>query len=140
MLPIDPAQFTGDRQPLAGSRVYVIVAGKAFPDPKCVESRALKIAGNSLGALTSAQTRNDLIRIYTLTLLTGMDFRVAAIPQEWPIHGESMVFDQASMRSLYTRGYQRALAGQAWADVPPVLDASEQSIPRAGTQFLAPLE
>jgi predicted acylesterase/phospholipase RssA len=140
MIQIDPTKFIEGRQPLAGSRVYIIVAGKDFPDPKCVKRRALEIASSSLGALTYAQTRNDLIRIYTLTLLTGMDFRVASIPQNWPIHADSMEFDQASMRSLYDRGYQRAVANRAWADVPPVLDASEQSIPRAGTQFLAPLQ
>jgi predicted acylesterase/phospholipase RssA len=139
MIQIDPADFTGGRRPLAGSKVYVIVAGKAFPDPKCVESSALKIAGSSLGALTYAQTRNDLIRIYTLTLLTGMDFRVATVPQDWAIPEDSMVFDQAQMRNLYNRGYQWIIAGSAWADVPPVLDASQQSIPRAGTQFLVPV-
>jgi predicted acylesterase/phospholipase RssA len=140
MVQIDPAEFSGGGRPLVGSCVYIIIAGKAFPDPKCVTDRAVKIAGNSLGALTYAQTRNDLIRIYTLSLLTGMDFRVATIPQDWPIQEDSMVFDQASMRSLYDRGYQWAVAGAAWADVPPVLDASQQSIPRAGTQFLAPHE
>jgi predicted acylesterase/phospholipase RssA len=139
MLQVDPAEFSGGRRPLAGSRVYVVVAGKAFPDPKCTEDRALKIASRSLSTLTHAQTRNDLVRIYTLTMLTGMDFRVAAIPQDWPIQEDSMVFDQASMRSLYDRGYQWTVAGRAWADVPPVLDASQQSIPRAGTHFVAPL-
>ena len=103
-----------------------------------MESSALKIAGSSLGALTYAQTRNDLVRIYTLTLLTGMDFRVATVPQDWTIPEDSMVFDQAQMRSLYDRGYQWTVADRAWADVPPVLDASQQSIPRAGTQFLVP--
>ena len=33
-----------------------------------------------------------------------------------------------------------AAASQVWADVPPVLDASQQSIPRAGTNFLVPTE
>ncbi|HEY1600972.1 MAG TPA: patatin-like phospholipase family protein [Pirellulales bacterium] len=139
MLQIDPAEFSGGRRPLTGSRVYVVVAGKAFPDPKCIEDRALKIASRSLSALTHAQTRNDLVRIYTLTMLTGMDFRVAAIPQDWPIQEDGMVFDEASMRNLYDRGYQWTVAGRAWADLPPVLDASQQSIPRAGTRFLAPL-
>ncbi len=138
MIQLDPAEFSGGRQPLVGSCVYIVVAGKAFPDPKCVESSALKIAGSSLGALTYAQTRNDLVRIYTLTLLTGMDFRVATVPQDWTIPEDSMVFDPAQMRSLYDRGYQSVIAGRAWADVPPVLDASQQSIPRAGTQFLVP--
>lgn len=140
MIPIDKSELSEGQRPLAGSRIYVIIAGKAFPDPKCVESKAVKIAGSSLGALTYAQTRNDLIRIYTLTMITGMEFRVATIPQNWPIHEDSMKFDQASMRSLYQRGYERAAANTEWADLPPVLDASEQSTPRAGTEFLAPLE
>ena len=48
MIQLDPAEFSGGRQPLVGSCVYIVVAGKAFPDPKCVESSALKIAGSSL--------------------------------------------------------------------------------------------
>jgi len=139
MLPMDASELIKGPRPLAGSCIYIIVAGKAFPDPRCVDSRALKIASSSLGALTYAQTRNDLVRIYTLSLLTGMDFRVAAIPQDWPIQEDSMAFDPASMRSLYNRGYQLVVAGSAWADVPPVLDASQQSIPRAGSQFLVPV-
>ena len=139
MIPQDPALLTAGSKPLVGSRVYVIVAGKSYPDPKCVENRALKIAASSLGALTYAQTRNDLIRIYTLSLMAGMDFRLAAIPQDWPIHEDSMAFEPTAMRSLFDRGFQWARSGHAWADVPPVLDASQQSIPRAGTEFLVPV-
>jgi predicted acylesterase/phospholipase RssA len=140
MLPAAPSDDTQGRRPLAGSCVYIIVAGKAFPDPQCVSGNTLKIAGSSLTALTYAQTRNDLVRIYTLSLLTGMDFRLAEIPQDWQVHQDSMEFDPAVMRSLYVRGYQSVIAGQIWADVPPVLDASQQSIPRAGTEFLTPVE
>ncbi len=139
MLDVDPAEISAGRRPLAGSRVYVIVAGKSFLDPKCVDDRALKIASTSLSALTYAQTRNDLVRIYTLTMVTGMDFRLATIPQDWPIHEDSMKFDEGAMRSLFDRGYQWALAGRAWTELPPVLEPSHQSIPRAGTHFLAPL-
>src|SRR5262245_53106581 len=140
MLPVDPSDYTQGRRPLVGSCVYIIVAGKAFPDPQCVTGNTLKIAASSLSALTYAQTRNDLVRIYTLSLLTGMDFRLAEIPQDWQVHQDSMEFDPLVMKSLYTRGYQSAIAGQIWADVPPVLDASQQSIPRAGTEFFTPVE
>ena len=140
MIPLDPSAYRPGGAPLTGSCIYVIVAGKAFPDPQSVERNTLKIASSSLGALTYAQTRNDLVRIYTLSLLTGMDFHMTEIPQNWPIQEDNMNFDPASMTCLYNRGFQLAMGGQAWADVPPVLDASQQSIPRAGTQFLAPLE
>lgn len=140
MLEIDRAEFTGGRRPLAGSRVYIIVAGKSFPDPKCASDKAFKIAGRALGALTYAQTRNDLVRIYTLTLLTGMDFRLATIPQDMAIGDDSLSFESGEMQRLYQRGFELAAASQAWADVPPVLDASQQSIPRAGTDFMVPSE
>jgi len=138
MLQLDPADFHDGRRPLVGSNVYVIVAGKAYPDPKCVEPKALKIAASSLGALTSAQTRNELVRIFTFTLLTGMNFHVSAIPQQWPLNDDSMKFERAEMRNLFDGGYRLAAAGQAWSNLPPVLDASEQSRPRAGTEFWAP--
>jgi len=140
MIDIDPSRFAAGQRPLAGSKIYIIVAGKAFPDPKCVEDRAFKIAATSLTALTYAQTRNDLIRIYTLTLLTGMDFRMTSVPQDYPIHEDSMKFEPGPMRQLYEMGFQRTVAGQSWADIPPVLDASQHSIPRSGTDFLAPVE
>jgi predicted acylesterase/phospholipase RssA len=140
MIPLSPTEYRQGGRPLSGSCIYVIVAGKAFPNPESVERNTLKIAGSSLAALTYAQTRNDLVRIYTLALLTGMDFRMTEIPQDWSIEKESMNFDPVSMKCLYQRGFQLTTGGQAWADVPPVLDASQQSIPRAGTQFLAPLD
>ena len=138
MLSLDASQFTGGRRPLVGSTVYIIVAGKAYVDPKCVNQRAIEIASTALSSLTYAQTRNDLIRIYTLTVLTGMDYRVAMIPQDLPIGDNSMSFDQAEMHRLYQQGYQLAAGNRAWADVPPVLDASQESIPRAGVDFFVP--
>jgi len=140
MLGLDPAQFAGGRRPLAGSHVYIIVAGKAYPDPNCVNPRAVKIAASALTALTHAQTRNDLVRIYTLTMLTGMDFHLANIPQDMAINNDSLSFNPADMQRLYQCGFQLAQTGRAWADVPPVLDASQQSVPRSGTEFLVPHE
>lgn len=138
MMQLNPSDFHDGRRPLVGSHVYVIVAGKSYPDPKCVEPKALKIAASSLLALTSAQTRNELVRIYTFTLLTGMSFHVSAVPQHWPLNDDSMSFDRAEMQRLFDQGYRLTLAGQAWSNLPPVLDASEQSRPRAGTEFWAP--
>ena len=69
-----------------------------------------------------------------------MDFRLATIPQDMPLGSDSLSFDQAEMQRLYQCGFQMAQTSQAWADVPPVMDASQQSVPRAGTNFLVPVE
>ncbi|NQT16744.1 MAG: patatin-like phospholipase family protein [Planctomycetes bacterium] len=136
MLNLDPDTIRPDEPPLAGSRVYIIIAGKPFPEPRCAKPRAIDIAGNALSALTSAQTRSDLIRIYTLSLLTGMEFRMAAMPQDFPTHGSSLSFDPPEMKRLYEHGYRLACSGKAWRDTPPVVEPAEQSVPRAGTEFL----
>jgi hypothetical protein len=47
-----------------------------------------------------------------------------------------MEFDTNVMRRLYCKGYKMALCGQAWRESPPVIDPSEQSIPRQGTNFI----
>ncbi len=136
MLNLDSDESRPAKRVLAGSHVYIIVAGKPYPDPKCAEPRMIGIAMSSLSALTSAHTRNDLVRIYTLSLLTGMGFHVAAIPQDFPMQGDSMSFERREMGRLYKEGYRLAYSGEAWRDVPPVVEPSEQSVPRAGTDFL----
>jgi len=73
-------------------------------------------------------------------MLTGMDFRLATIPQDVPISPDSLSFDRTEMQRLYQCGYEMASGSRVWADVPPVLDASQQSIPRAGTNFVVPTD
>lgn len=140
MLDLDAAHFAEGKRPLTGSRIYILVAGKAFPDPKCVKPKAIDIASTSLGALTFAQTRNDLIRIYTLALLSGMDYHVGMIPQDLTIGEDPLSFDKREMKRLYAQGFELAAADRVWRDTPPVIDASQQSIPRSGTSFLVPDE
>ncbi|HTN75619.1 MAG TPA: patatin-like phospholipase family protein, partial [Pirellulaceae bacterium] len=92
MLDLDVEHFADGRRPLVGSRIYILVAGKTHADPKCVKPKVVDVAKSSLGALTYAQTRNDLIRIYMLTMLSGMEYRVAAIPQELKINENALSF------------------------------------------------
>ena len=140
MLHLEPSMIQPGRLPLVGSNAYIIIAGKMYPEPECVKRRALKIAGKSLAALTSAQTRADVARIYTLSLLTGMQLHVAAIPEKFPADKDSLNFDPFKMRQLYEEGYRLAASNQAWRNTPQVVDPSQQSFPRAGVNFYVPSE
>jgi hypothetical protein len=139
MLKLDQEATRAGRRPLSGSDVYVIVAGKLYADPGCVEPRATRIASEALTTLTYAETRSDLVRIYTLALLTGMRFHLTALPQDHPAPEESLSFDPAPMRQMYAAGYHAGLTGQGWRGTPPGTDAAEQVLPRTGTEFLAPV-
>jgi hypothetical protein len=137
-LQVDREALKAGRQPLAGSDAYVIVAGKLYADPACTDRRALRIGESSLRSLLYAQTRSELFRIYALCSLGGMRFHLAAVPEDFPISGESMSFDPAEMRRLYEAGYAAATGGRAWRDTPPGAEPHEQTRPRSGNQFYAP--
>lgn len=137
-LHLDREALKAGRQPLAGSDAYVIIAGKLYADPSCTPPRALEIGASALASIVSSQTRGELYRIYTLCLLGGMKYHLAAIPENIAITSEAMDFNPAEMRRLYSAGYEAAIGGRAWRDTPPGSEPQEQTRPRTGTQFLAP--
>ena len=137
-LHIDREALKAGKQPLAGSEAYVIVAGKLYADPACVERRALKLGESALHSMLYSQTRGELFRIYTLCLLSGMKFNLTSIPEDFRVSTDAMEFDASEMRRLYAAGYAAATSGRAWRDTPPGAEPYEQTQPRTGTQFLAP--
>lgn len=137
-LHLDPAAAKDGRQSLAGSDAYVIVAGKLYADPACTDRRAVKIGESALTSVLYSQTRGELFRIYALCLVGGMNYRLAAIPEDFQVGTDSMGFNPDEMRRLYDAGYSAATGGRAWRDTPPGAEPHEQQRPRAGTQFWAP--
>jgi hypothetical protein len=138
LLNVDRTAVREGRRPLAGSDVYVIIAGKLYAEPDCASSRIPGIGANALKALTFAQTRSDLVQIWTVSSLTGMRYHMTSIPQDYPTSSNSLSFDPVEMRQLYEMGYRLVLSGQAWRTTPPGVNPGEQTIPRSGTEFLAP--
>jgi hypothetical protein len=133
----DPEALKAGR-PLAGSDVYVVVAGKLYSDPSCTDRRTVRIGESALQAVLYSQTRGELFRIYALCAAGGMNYHLAAIPEDFRVGTEAMTFDPETMRRLYDAGYAAATGGRAWRDTPPGGEPHEQTPPRTGTQFLAP--
>ncbi|MFO0796539.1 MAG: patatin-like phospholipase family protein [Gemmataceae bacterium] len=123
--------------PLAGTTVWCVVAGKLYADPDPIKPRALAIAGSSVGAVLYAQTRGDLQRIFTLCTLTGMDYRLTAIPDDFDAPKSSAEFEQGPMTRMFDEGYRLARAGEAWRLAPPGLGPRESPLTRSGTALTA---
>jgi predicted acylesterase/phospholipase RssA len=140
MLDPNPARLVKGPQPLAGSTVYAIVAGKLFADPHCTHPRIFRLLRESVTSLTAAMTQNDLVRISNIALLTGMNFRFTALRADFPDDdGDSLNFDPKVQRCLYDEGYRDGRRGAAaWRAEPPGFRAAERVIPRARTDFLDP--
>jgi hypothetical protein len=110
---------------LAGSDLYVIVAGKLFADPDPVRPRVLKIASASVSMLVYAETRVELVKFYVAAMLAGMNYHQAAIPQEFPTPTDSAEFEPAAMTRMFEEGRRQALTGTAWRPTPPGVEGSE---------------
>jgi predicted acylesterase/phospholipase RssA len=118
---------------LYGSDVYVLVAGKMYPDPTPVKPRALAIAGNAVSTIIYDQTRSDLHKLFLLSALLGMNYNVAVIPRDLQSPLESTNFDPREMSRLFAAGYQWAAAGPRWRNSPPGYEPGEGVKFRSGT-------
>jgi predicted acylesterase/phospholipase RssA len=124
-----PADF------MFGSDLYVVVAGKLYADPEVVEPRVLKIAASSVSTLIYAETRVELIRLYTIAMVSGMNYHLAAIPQDFHAPSSSTTFDPVEMSRMFEEGRRQALNGSAWRCAPPGVEEREDIAQRAGTRL-----
>ncbi len=133
-VPRDQLADLGDR-PLAGSNLYIVVAGKLFADPAPVKPRFLSIVQTSISGLLYAQTRGDLFQLYALSMATGMNYRLAAIPPDAPMPAAATTFDPAAMSRLYETGRRQAGAAGAWRETPPGNRPGEEVPVRGGARL-----
>jgi predicted acylesterase/phospholipase RssA len=133
-VPRDRVSALGDR-PLAGSNVYVIVAGKLYADPQTVQPQLLSIVSSSLSALMHAQTRGDLDHLYAVAVATGMNYRQAAIPTDVRLPANSTTFNPDEMQGLYEAGRRQAVSGCLWRTTPPGTRPGEEVPIRAGNRL-----
>jgi predicted acylesterase/phospholipase RssA len=127
-----------DRPPadfLAGSDMYVLVAGKLYADPEAVKSRTLKIASASVSSLIFAETRAELVKLYTSAMAAGMNYYLSAIPQDFPAPTDSATFDPVEMGKMFEEGRRRVLSGTAWRTNPPGTQDGELLTQRAGVKL-----
>lgn len=130
---VAPEARTPEALDLAGVDLYMIVAGKLFADATPLKQRSLLIASSSVSSVIYAQTRGDLQRLYLMSLVTGMNYRLAAIPGDLPAPVSSTAFERVTMTHLFNEGFNVAAAGAAWRATPPGVDPGESILGRYGT-------
>ena len=120
---------------LHGSDIYILVAGKMYPDPAPVKARTIAIAGNAVSTIVYDQTRSDLHKLFLLSTMTGMSYNVSVIPRELESPLESTKFDPVEMKRLFCAGAEWARGGRKWRVTPPGYGPSEGAKYRAGTEL-----
>jgi len=144
---------------LADSNLYILVAGKINPAPAAVKVRTLPLALESTSMLLYSITRGDLYRMYTYCLLTGMNMRVAAIPDDEKVPAKSTEIDPVEATAMFESGFrygkigditrtvprttpagakvetEETREGTAWRDLPPGLKNGENQGARTGRKL-----
>ena len=120
---------------LAGHDLYCIVAGKLYIDPQPMSSFAVSIAAQQVSAIIYAQTRGDIQRIASVTMLAGMNFYMTSIPIEYPAPKSSTAFEIPALVGMFNEGYKIANKDWEWRTEPPNRKPGENSNERAGTKL-----
>jgi hypothetical protein len=132
---VPPEERANGNTDLTGVDLYLIVAGKLYADARPIRERSIRIGARSVSTLAYAQTRAELQRLYLQSVVHGMNYRLAAIPPEFPAPPTSAEFDRAEMNALFQEGYGLAAAGLVWRSQPPGAAIGESMLQRSGTNL-----
>ena len=115
--------------------IHVIVAGKLHQTAAPTNGRLFSIAGESISTVFQAKTEGELTRLFMFARYAKADFKVAGIPQDYPLSGDCMSFDPQVMRGLFDAGRRGGQDGTVWRTLPPDLETGLFSSPRSDTRF-----
>lgn len=117
---LPPNQLRKDATAAAGGTdVYILVAGKFYPDPAPVHQRVLSVLGASVASILYAHCRSELASLYHLARLAGAGYHVTALAQDFPTSGDSVSFDPSELQRLFEAGYRQGAGGPVWYPAPP---------------------
>jgi len=119
----DVARKTGFSDPKI--KLYIIRNSQIRVFWKEVEPRILPIAAGAVGKMIASSGLGDVYRIYTFAERDGIDFNLAAIPNDFVPNAQE-TFDEVEMNRLFDLGYGLAVKGYPWQKEPPGMDTEIQ--------------
>jgi hypothetical protein len=120
----------------AGSNLYVITSGKLYADADVVQPSLTGVSAAAISSMLYAASRSDLYRLFCLSLVTGVHFRLLAVPQDFPLNPNGLSFEPQEMARLFEEGRRLGGNADAWRRTPPGVEPGEHSLPRTGVRFV----
>jgi len=127
----DPAKPAELHRP---AEVYVILAGKAHPDPGEVGGSVFNVLTVFLNAAQAAQNRKDVSHLFHQSKVAGLNFRMTAVPSDFSTPAGGLEFDRTEMNRLYDEGFRIAENKQWWTS-PPERGPGDVDPIRTGVKF-----
>jgi predicted acylesterase/phospholipase RssA len=113
------------------ANLYIIIAGKYYPEASRVQPRVLRVLTASGGALMHSQIRRDVANLYHMAELHGVKFHVTSIRQDFISHDNGIEFRPNEMHRLYVEGVRVGVESD-WQNHPPERAPGEPSEIRTG--------
>jgi hypothetical protein len=123
----DAMEDVGIKPSKAETKIYIVRNGKEDEgDERApVRARAVSVASTTIEALFKLSATSALYRVYVLANRNGIDFNLAAVPQDYVFDFDVTEFDAAGMQKLFNSGYNSAKDGYEWIKSPSFLDSDE---------------
>ena len=132
------AAADGGTAPDAG--LYLVVAGKLYPDATVVRRRVLPVLSASTTAILHAHCRAECTNLYGLARSAGLRYHLTALPQDFRTVDSSAWFDPDEMTKLFAEGLRQGTSGPAWWTAPPALSPADADYIRSGLKLRTPPE
>jgi hypothetical protein len=97
--------------------VYAVRNTKLAPDYRPVAAGILPITTRSLATLLKSSGLSDVTVIAEQARQSGFELKLTSVPREFSVE-ENEFFDPDYMQALYQTGYELALHGDPWSDLP----------------------
>jgi len=102
--------------------IYILINDKVERDFRLVPNSTIDIAERASASVMKTQIRSVLFETYDSARRNNFGFNLTYIGKEFPSPGSSG-FETGYMRSLYQYGFDKAKAGDFWAEAPPSDDS-----------------
>jgi hypothetical protein len=124
MLDLEAAERESGATKRPPAHLYILRNSQIRVQWKAVTPKLMPIAERSIGSLIAMQALGDIYRIHAFTKRDGIDFNLAAIPDDY-VPAAKEAFDREEMNRLFDLGFQLAASGYKWQKHPPGLKPSE---------------
>jgi predicted acylesterase/phospholipase RssA len=122
----------------ADANLYLVIAGKLYPDAAPVRRRVLPVLSASTASLLYAHCRAECANLYGLARSAGMHYHLTALRQDFETVDSSVHFDPDEMTKLFAEGLRQGSAGPAWHTAPPALGPGDTDFIRSGVKLRTP--
>jgi predicted acylesterase/phospholipase RssA len=120
------------------ANLYLVIAGKLYPDAAPVRRRVLPVLSASTTAILYAHCRAECANLYGLARSAGMRYHLTALREDFETVDSSVTFDPDEMTKLFAEGLRQGTSGPAWQPAPPALTPGDADFIRSGLKLQTP--